>query len=41
MLVAWIMNTFEPTVRTSISRVEEAQVLWDDLKLTFSPGNEP
>ncbi|XP_020875624.1 uncharacterized protein LOC110226951 [Arabidopsis lyrata subsp. lyrata] len=41
MLVAWIMNTIEPTLRTSISMVDEVQVLWDDLKLTFSAGNGP
>lgn len=41
MLVAWIMNTMEPTLKTSISMVDEAQVLWDDLKLQFLAGNGP
>ncbi|KAG7578293.1 Retrotransposon Copia-like N-terminal [Arabidopsis thaliana x Arabidopsis arenosa] len=41
MLIAWIMNTIEPTLRTSISMVDEAQVLWEDLKLQFSAGNGP
>ncbi|KAG7578454.1 Retrotransposon gag domain [Arabidopsis thaliana x Arabidopsis arenosa] len=41
MLIAWIMNTIEPTLRTSISMVDEAQALWEDLKLQFSAGNGP
>lgn len=39
MLVACIMNTIEPTVRTTISMVDDAQILWEDLKLQFSVGN--
>ena len=35
------MNTIEPTLRTSISMVDEAQELWEDLKLQFSAGNGP
>lgn len=41
MLVAWIMNTIEPTLKTSISMVDEVKLLWDDLKLQFSAGNGP
>ncbi|CAA7012885.1 unnamed protein product [Microthlaspi erraticum] len=41
MLVAWIMNTIEPTLKSLVSMVEEAKVLWDDLKLQFSAGNGP
>ncbi|CAM8998803.1 unnamed protein product [Rhodiola kirilowii] len=39
MLVAWIMNTIEPSVRSSISMVEDVKTLWDDLQLLFSVGN--
>lgn len=39
MLVAWIMNTIEPTLKTTISMVEDAAMLWEDLKLQFSAGN--
>ncbi|XP_010419135.1 PREDICTED: uncharacterized protein LOC104704802 [Camelina sativa] len=41
IVVAWLMNTIEPTLRTSVSMVDEAKVLWDDLKLQFSEGNGP
>lgn len=41
MLVAWIMNTIEPTLKTSVSMVDEARDLWDDLKLQFCAGNRP
>lgn len=35
------MNTIEPTLKTSISMVDEAKVLWDDLKLQVLAGNGP
>ncbi|CAA7037264.1 unnamed protein product [Microthlaspi erraticum] len=41
MLVAWIMNTIESNLRVSISMVDEAYELWEDLKLQFSAGNGP
>ncbi|XP_048615966.1 uncharacterized protein LOC125588581 [Brassica napus] len=41
MLVAWIMNTVEPTLKSSISMVDEAYSLWEDIKLQFSVGNGP
>ncbi|CAA7037924.1 unnamed protein product [Microthlaspi erraticum] len=41
MLVAWIMNTIEPSLRDSISMVDEVHELWEDLKLQFSAGNGP
>lgn len=41
MLIAWIMNTIESTLKTSISMVDEVKVLWEDLKLQFSVGNGP
>ncbi|XP_024013185.1 uncharacterized protein LOC112087504 [Eutrema salsugineum] len=41
MIVAWIMNMIEPTVRMNISLVDKASILWEDLKLHFSVGNGP
>ncbi|XP_010511191.1 PREDICTED: uncharacterized protein LOC104787325 [Camelina sativa] len=41
MIVAWLMNTVEPTLRTTISMVDDAHILWEDLKLQFSVGNGP
>ncbi|ESQ38747.1 hypothetical protein EUTSA_v10029485mg [Eutrema salsugineum] len=41
MLVAWIMNTIESNLKTTISMVDEAKELWDDLKLQFLVGNGP
>ncbi|ESQ37549.1 hypothetical protein EUTSA_v10002979mg [Eutrema salsugineum] len=38
MLVAWIMNTIEPTLRANISMVEEAFELWEDLKCNSLQG---
>ncbi|GJU64569.1 retrovirus-related pol polyprotein from transposon RE2 [Tanacetum coccineum] len=32
MIVSWIFNTIEPTLRSQISYVELAKDLWDDLK---------
>ncbi|CAL9235407.1 unnamed protein product [Arabidopsis halleri] len=41
MLVAWIMNTIDPILKTSITLIDDASVLWEDLKLHFSVGNGP
>ncbi|GJV97434.1 retrovirus-related pol polyprotein from transposon TNT 1-94, partial [Tanacetum coccineum] len=41
MLVSWIMNTIEPSLRTTISYVEEASALWKDIKERFSVANGP
>ncbi|CAJ2632240.1 unnamed protein product [Trifolium pratense] len=41
MLVSWILNTIEPTVRSTISYMEVAKHLWDDIKERFSVGNGP
>ncbi|PNX77603.1 hypothetical protein L195_g033571 [Trifolium pratense] len=41
MLVSWILNTIEPTLRTTISYFETAKELWDDIKERFSIGNGP
>ncbi|XP_019154597.1 PREDICTED: uncharacterized protein LOC109151135 [Ipomoea nil] len=36
LLVSWIRNTIGPTLRSTISHVELASTLWDDLKARFS-----
>lgn len=41
MLVSWILNTVEPTLRTTISYLETAKELWDDIKERFSVVNGP
>ena len=41
LLVSWIMNTIEPTLRSTISHMEVAQDLWIDIKERFSVANGP
>ncbi|KAK3028580.1 hypothetical protein RJ639_039271 [Escallonia herrerae] len=41
LLVSWIRNTIEPTLRSTISHVEVAQDLWTDIKERFSIVNGP
>jgi hypothetical protein len=41
MLVSWILNTIEPTLRTTISYLETAKELWEDIKERFSVVNGP
>ncbi|CAH9104998.1 unnamed protein product [Cuscuta europaea] len=41
LLVSWIRNTIEPTLRSSISYIEMASALWDDIKSQFSVVNGP
>lgn len=41
MLVSWIFNTIEPTLRSTITQVEEPKDLWEDIKQRFSIGNGP
>ena len=41
LLVSWIRNTIEPTLRSTISHVEIAQDLWTDIKDRFSITNGP
>ncbi len=40
MIVAWISNTLEKDLQPSIACIEDAKVLWDDLKVRFSQSNE-
>jgi len=41
LLVSWIRNTIEPTLRSTISHMEVVEDLWNDLKDHFSVTNEP
>ncbi|XP_074306405.1 uncharacterized protein LOC141641649 [Silene latifolia] len=41
MIVNWIFNTIEPSLGSSITYVEEAKALWDDIEQRFSIGNGP
>ena len=41
LLVSWIRNTIEPTLRSTISHMELAQDLWNDIKDPFSITNGP
>ena len=41
MLVSWILNTIEPTLRSTVSYSENAKDLWEDLKERFSIADGP
>jgi hypothetical protein len=41
MLVSWVFNTIEPTLRSTISHMENVKDLWEDIKQRFSIGNSP
>lgn len=41
LLVSWIRNTIEPTLRSTISHVEVARDLWNDIRERFSMANGP
>ncbi|WVY98728.1 hypothetical protein V8G54_030879 [Vigna mungo] len=41
MLVSWIMNTIEPTLRSTVTYAETAKELWEDIKDCFSVVNGP
>nr|GMC91147.1 retrovirus-related Pol polyprotein from transposon TNT 1-94 [Ipomoea batatas] len=41
MIVSWILNTIEPTLRSTITLKEKATELWDDIKQRFSIANGP
>ena len=41
LLVSWIQNTIEPSLRSTISHVEVAKDLWNDIKERFSITNGP
>lgn len=39
MIVSWIMNTIEPTMRSTVTYYDTAKELWDDLMERFSTMN--
>ncbi|KAL0416757.1 UNVERIFIED_CONTAM: hypothetical protein Slati_3507600 [Sesamum latifolium] len=41
MLVAWVFNTIEPSLRSTITYMENVKDLWEDLRQRFPIGNEP
>ena len=41
MLISWIMNTIEPSLRSTVTYTETAKELWDDLKERLSVVNRP
>jgi len=41
MIVSWILNTIEPSLRSTIAYVETAHNLWEDIKERFSVVNGP
>ncbi|WJZ96591.1 hypothetical protein VitviT2T_015264 [Vitis vinifera] len=41
MLVSWVFNTIEPTLRSTISYMENVKKLWEEIKQRFSIGNGP
>ncbi|KAK8913871.1 hypothetical protein KSP39_PZI023600 [Platanthera zijinensis] len=41
MLVAWVLQSIEPSLRSTITYYETVQELWDDLQQRFSIGNGP
>ncbi|KAF7821761.1 retroelement pol polyprotein-like [Senna tora] len=41
MLVSWVRNTIEPTLRSTISHMDSVRDLWEDIKQRFSFGNGP
>ncbi|KAA8523786.1 hypothetical protein F0562_010210 [Nyssa sinensis] len=41
MLVSWVFNTIEPTLRSTISYMENVKDLWEDIRQRFSIGNGP
>lgn len=41
MLVQWILNTIDPSIKKTLPYFEEAKPLWDVLKQRFDIGNGP
>ncbi|KAJ1407549.1 Gag-polypeptide of LTR copia-type [Sesbania bispinosa] len=41
MLVAWVLNTIETSLRSTISYQENVKDLWEDIKERFSAANGP
>ncbi|KAL2898139.1 Retrovirus-related Pol polyprotein from transposon RE2, partial [Bienertia sinuspersici] len=41
MMVAWIYNTLDVSIRSTVHLLDEAKMLWDDLQARYSIGNGP
>lgn len=41
MLVAWIYNTLDVSIRSTVSLPDHVQVMWEDLRDRYSLGNGP
>lgn len=41
LLVQWILNTIDPSVKKTLPYFEEAKPLWDVLRQRFNIGNDP
>ncbi|XP_057453215.1 uncharacterized protein LOC130745088 [Lotus japonicus] len=41
MLVAWILITIKPSLRSTITYMQSARDLWEDIEQRFSMGNGP
>ena len=41
MIVSWILNTIEPSLRSTVAYAETAHNLWEDIKERFSVVNGP
>ena len=39
MLVSWVFSTIEPTLRSTISYMENVKELWEEIKQRLSIGN--
>lgn len=38
MLVVWVLNTIEPTLRSTATYTDDVKDLWEDLRQRFSIG---
>ncbi|QHN94017.1 uncharacterized protein DS421_17g597660 [Arachis hypogaea] len=41
MIVSWILNTIEPSLRSTVAYVENVRILWKDIKQWFFAANGP
>ncbi|XP_071917923.1 uncharacterized protein [Coffea arabica] len=41
MAVSWILNTIEPTIRSTITYIEITKDLWEDIQESLSIANKP
>ncbi|XP_072066096.1 uncharacterized protein [Arachis hypogaea] len=41
MIILWILNTIEPSLRTTVTYAKNAKTLWEDIKERFSVTNGP